>query len=90
MPFHECSAADFEQYYPISYESKATFDQITESEERGFYCVDWKKADVEIYETDTENRLDVSIMLLPCNILDTSGGITEDSIGESCVRDLDE
>ena len=90
FPYHECTADDFLKFYPIDTRSKSKFDSVNEGEGRGFFCVDWEKEDIEIWDGDKNNNQWLSIYMLPCNIVIPEYGITQDDIAEECVGDLEE
>ena len=41
LDYHECTDDDMKEFYPIQESSKSVFKNIHESDDRGFYCIDW-------------------------------------------------
>ena len=93
LPYHKCTADDFDEFAPPQPEAVGMLEAITDSEMRGLFCPDWDVLDNEmeiwsIEDDDDYQRID--IVLLPCNYLHFEFGDTGDTIAPECIADLKE
>ena len=64
---------------------------MREDPERGLFCIDWEKEQIEIggyYSEENYSRLEV--VLVPCNYIHTFLGYQDDYVSSECVGDLEE
>ena len=91
LPYHECTEADYLQFYPLKTDSQKKFDDINSDEKRGFYCIDWEKEDLALGPSKLGNANYIDIMLTPCNYLGSKelGLTAESNIADECIGELD-
>ena len=54
------------EFYPVQKSSESDFKSIYESEERGFYCIDWSD-ELELYGDFTGDSSLIDFLFTPCN-----------------------
>jgi len=53
------------------------------------YCLDWETEGVQFYGTESSGTFsELDIIIMPCNIMGTILGGTEDKIPKECIPDL--
>ena len=70
LPYHNCSDADYAQFYPVKTASAGLLEAIKADPARGMFCLDWNSEDgpIEItggHTDDDYTRFEVT--LHPCN-----------------------
>ena len=71
LSYHRCTDHDYAQFYPVSPDSKALFDEIRTDEKRGFYCIDdWEIENLELGLTKYNHISLIDIIVAPCNYKD--------------------
>ena len=91
MNYHNCTDADYKEFYPVKKQSEKVLLDIKTDPDRGLLCLDWEDDEpLEIigHESNYDfTRLEVA--LLPCNYVHTMHGNNWDSIHPECVTDLE-
>ena len=89
MPYHKCTEKDYAQFRPINEVYKTRFEDIKTDKNRGFFCIDFDKEDLELGISKAGYASYIDIMLVPCNYLDNEKlGLTKDDIPKECKADL--
>ena len=92
LDYHVCTDEDYDAFYPIIESEEKQLQQIRETENRGFLCLDWDDQNpLEIYgeSLDTEyQRLEA--VITPCNYIHDYLQDNGDTIHPDCIYDRDE
>ena len=79
-----------DSFDPVESTSADLLTSVTTDPDRGLFCIDWDKADVNLHGNENKSNYEIiEIMVLPCNHRQTHIGDTEDHIPEECIADLD-
>ena len=88
--FHRCTNADLDSFDPVESTSADLLTSVTTDPDRGLFCIEWDKADVNLHGNENKSNYEIlEILVLPCNHRQTHIGDTEDHIPEECIADLD-
>ena len=69
VPFHKCTEADLGEFLPVEPTSVALLDAVTTDPDRGLFCIDWEKADINLHGNENKKNYEIlEIMVLPCNM----------------------
>ena len=90
IPFGKCTESDLAEFLPVEPSSAPLLEKLTTDPERGLYCIDWEKADLNLHGNENKKNYQIlEIMVLPCNMRQTHIGDTEDHIPDECIAELD-
>ena len=93
MPYHDCTAEEFDAFAPPSQDSVGLFEMYRTSSTRHLSCLDLEKFgdELAIWSTNQDEisyqRFD--FVLLPCNYVHAEFGPTDDVIADECIADRD-
>ena len=93
LPFHRCTEADFDAFYPPSVDSAPLFNAYKKNvgTHRGLYCFDWEATGdlLSIWGGSSNDELyqRIEFVLLPCNYLHAQYGDVGDRIHPECIAD---
>ena len=72
IKFHKCTEAELLEFAPLTPDAQSQLDDITASESRSLFCIDWENVGKEIdlfgYWTNQNHRY-LEIILAPCNFV---------------------
>ena len=93
LPHHECTDADYEQFYSIKEQFRQGLNDIRESPDRGFLCIDWEQGDEDFYslygDLSSDSRMLEAIMA-PCNYRHTEIDESGLEVDTECITDRKE
>ena len=87
---HKCTEDDWKHFYEIERKSENDFERIKEA--NGWLCIDWADDRLKIfngYQDSTEIFQEITINWVPCNLIYEEAGITQDTIHDECIADLE-
>ena len=92
LSYHNCTDADYDEFYPVKKQSAGTLKAIRNDPRRGMFCLDWDDDNpIEITGSDIDaDYTRFEIVMTPCNYLHTHLGYTGDSIDPSCNPNLED
>ena len=91
LTYHNCTDADYEEFYPVIKQSEKTLRDIRSDPERGMFCLDWDDEDpIEVIGSEIDNNYTrLEVVLVPCNYVHQQLGDVGDFIHPECVPDLE-
>ena len=92
LSYHNCTDEDYDEFYPVKYQSAGLLQALREDPARGLLCLDWNDDDpIEIigYEND-DDYARLEAVIVPCNYVHTMMGHEGDSIHPECIKSLEQ
>lgn len=76
------------QFSPVASQSERFYNEITQDEKRGLFCIDGWEPDWNIGEGSGTNKAFLDFALIPCNMINTQYSDFDYPVGEECIPDL--
>jgi hypothetical protein len=91
LPYHKCTDADFDKFYPVSQNSKDELKVTRTDPKKGLFCLDEWTDDLFVGGDEAGKDYQIVEMIMaPCNYVNREFNktATEDTIAKDCIADL--